>query len=162
MVVSQATIGLARGEIQSALIQDKSYKSNVTNRPLKDLFKKKICKKHRKKLCRNSCAWYTLRQKWNLFQPIRSTLSSDTSLVRLSWYEISTLVSQTLFRGGTSSGVEKRRPFSGQQTINIKAFNTLCFLGIFSYVTIYYCYRALLQKVLQNLFFQKKWGSRKI
>ena len=56
VAVSQATIGLARGEIQSALIQDKSYKSNVTNRPLKDLFKKKICKKHRKKLCRNSCA----------------------------------------------------------------------------------------------------------
>ena len=83
------------------------------------IYLKKICKKHRKKLCRNSCAWYTLRQKWNLFQPIRSTLSSDTSLVRLSWYEISTLVSQTLFRGGTSSGVEKRRPFSGQQTINM-------------------------------------------
>ena len=40
MAVSQATIGLARGEIQSALVQDKSYKSNVTNRPLKDLLKK--------------------------------------------------------------------------------------------------------------------------
>ena len=40
MAVSQATIGLARGEIQSALIQDKNYKSNVTNRPLKDLLKK--------------------------------------------------------------------------------------------------------------------------
>ena len=39
MAVSQATIGLARGEIQSALIQDKNYKSNVTNRPLKDLLK---------------------------------------------------------------------------------------------------------------------------
>ena len=44
MAVSQATIGLARGEIQSALIQDKSYKSNVTNRPLKDLFKKNMQK----------------------------------------------------------------------------------------------------------------------
>ena len=82
-------------------------------------------------------------------------LSSDTSLVILSWYEIFTLVSQTSFRGGASSGVEKRRPFSGQQTINIKTFNTLCFLGIFSYVTIYDCYRVMLQKVLQNLFFQK-------
>ena len=50
MAVSQATIGLARGEIQSALVQDKSYKSNVTNRPLKDLFKKKICKKTQKKV----------------------------------------------------------------------------------------------------------------
>ena len=50
MAVSQATIGLARGEIQSALIQDKSYKSNVTNRPLKDLFKKKNMQKTQKKV----------------------------------------------------------------------------------------------------------------
>ena len=48
MAVSQATIGLARGEIQSALIQDKSYKSNVTNRPLKDLLKKNMQKTQKK------------------------------------------------------------------------------------------------------------------
>ena len=48
MAVSQATIGLARGEIQSALVQDKSYKSNVTNRPLKDLFKKNMQKTQKK------------------------------------------------------------------------------------------------------------------
>ena len=47
-----------------------------------------------------------------------------SSSVGLCWYEISTRVSQTSFRGGTSSG----RPFSGQQTINIKTFNTLFFL----------------------------------
>ena len=59
-----------------------------------------------------------------MFQPtIRSTLSSETSLVILCW---SSRVSQTSFLGrGTSSG----RPFSGQQTINIKTFNTLFFLS---------------------------------
>ena len=38
----------------------------------------------------------------------------------------------------------------------IKTFNTLCFLGIFSYFTVYHCYRVMLQMVLQNLFPQKK------
>ena len=65
------------------------------------------------------------------------------------------LLSQTSFRGGTSSGAAKRRPFSGQQTINIKTFSTLCFLGILYYFTVYHCYRVMLQKVLQNLFPQK-------
>ena len=75
-----------------------------------------------------------------MFQPIRSTLSSDTSLVILCW---SSRVSQTSFLGGTSSG----RPFSGQQTINIKIFNTLFFCwGIFSQ----------LQRVLQTDLFPQK------
>ena len=86
-----------------------------------------------------------------MFQPIRSTLSSDTSLVILCW---SSRVSQTSFLGGTSSG----RPFSGQQTINIKTFNTLFFCwGIFSYVTLYHCYRVMLQKVLQIIFNNIYW-----